>query len=204
MNVQQRVLLAIAVVALSVLSGCWTCSLNSLYSDDDPQLTYEPALEGAWKTGHDDTRLIITGDPKSMEYTLRLVDENESENESDADHRSEVAYKGRLVQLGVERFLDVVPEGDDVPGTIVAHNIFKVALQDDAFFFFLLNLDQLCRGPEAEGAILGQCINGDFIITASTDVLQDFVGDHSDDEAVFPTMEDDDIFRRAAKPWSAE
>ena len=204
MNAQQRVLLAIAVAALSVLSGCWTYSLHPLYSDGDSALIYEPALEGTWKSGHDDLLLIITGDSKSQEYTLRLVDGGKSGNGSDADHRSELVYTGRLVQLAAERFLDAVPGGEGIPGAIAAHNVFKVAVERGAISLSLLDVNGLCGAPEAQQVVLGQCIDGDFILTASTDVLQDFVRKHSDDEEVFPTMDEEDRFHRVAKPGSSE
>ena len=204
MNTRQRVFVAIAVAALLVLSGCWTYSLHPLYRDDDPALIYEPALEGTWKSGHDDLLLIITGDSKSQEYTLRLVNGDKSKSGSVADDPFDLVYSARLVQLAAVRFLDAMPQGNGIPGAMAAHSVFRVTMQDGALFLSPLGVDGLCSAPEAEQAVLGQCIHGDFILTAPTDVLQDFVRDHSDDEGLFPTMDDDDSFHRVAMPERVE
>ena len=204
MNLQQRALLTLVIVALFVLSGCWTFSLHPLYGDDDPNVTYEPALEGTWKGGNDDSLLVITGDSKSREYTLQLVGNDTSNSDSCRDNHSDLAYSGRLVQLGGDWFLDVVPHGEGTAGAVPAHNIFKISVQEDSLLLSPLTLDWLCRAHESEQAALGQCIDGDFILTASTDVLQDFVSDRSDDGQVFPTTDDNDGLHRVAKPGSVE
>ena len=48
----------------------------------------------------------------------------------------------------------------------------------------------LCTAPQADHAALGQCIDGDLILTVPTDVLQGYVSDHSYDEQVFPELDD--------------
>lgn len=204
MNIQQRASLTFVIVALFVLSGCWTFSLHPLYGDDDPNLTYEPALEGTWKSGNDDVLLVITGDSKSREYTLQLLGNDTSNSDSCRDTHSDVAYRGRLVQLGGAWFLDVVPHGEGTAGAVPAHNIYKISVQEDSLLLSPLTLDWQCRAQDSEQVAFGQCIDGDFILTASTDVLQDFVRDHSDDEQVFPTMDDNDGLRRVAKPGSVQ
>lgn len=204
MNIQQRASLTFVIVALFGLSGCWTLSLHPLYGDDDPNLAYEPALEGTWRSGNDDVLLVITGDSKSREYTLQLVGDDTSNSGSYRDNHSDLAYKGRLVQLGGGWFLDVVPHGEGTAGAISAHNIYKISMKEDSLLLSPLTVDWLCRAQESEQVAFGQCIDGDFIFTASTDVLRDFVRDHNDDEQVFPTMDDDDGLHRVAKPGSAE
>ena len=204
MKTQQRAWLAGAVLALAVLSGCWTYSLHPLYGDDDPNLTYEPALEGTWKNAQGDVCLIITGDAKSQEYSLQLVPDDKSEADSDRQKASDSTYTGRLVQVATERFLDVVPSADGIPGVIRAHNLFKVSIEKDSLSLSPLNDDWLCSAKEGEQAALGQCIRGDFILTASIAVLQDFLRDHSDDERVFSTIDEADALHRVAKQGSAE
>lgn len=202
---RRRILLCVALAALSVLSGCWTYSLKPLYSDDDPDLTYEPALEGTWKSENNES-LTITGDSKSRKYQLewvRISSNAEAEPKTDFDF----TFSGWLVNLGAERFLDVLPDGDKtggVPGMLPAHSVFEVSVQGDSLFLSPLNVDRLCSAPRADLAALGQCIDGDLILTASTDVLKEYVRDHSDDEQVFPELDDGDSFRRIAKSGSAE
>lgn len=204
MNTQQRALLAGAVLALAVLSGCWTYSLHPLYGDDDPNLTYEPALEGTWKSADGDVCLIITGESKSQEYSVQLVPDDKSKADSDRQKDSDSTYTGRLVQVATERFLDVVRSGDGMPGVIRAHTLFKVSIEKDSLSLSPLNDDWLCSATEDEQAALGQCIRGDFILTASTAVLQDFIRDHRDDERVFSTIDEADALHRVAKQGSAE
>ena len=203
-TLRNRALVAIMFASLLVLSGCWTYSLHPLCGDDDPNLTYEPALEGTWKSGDDNLLLAITGDSKSQEYRLQLVEDDASKGESDAKTGRQSTYTGHLVKLGAERFLDAVPDGDAVAGALPAHNVFKVSVQGGSLSLSPLNDDFLCSAPEAEQAALGQCIHGDFILTASTAVLQDFVRDHSDDDGVFPVIDDDDSLRRVEKQGSTE
>ena len=202
-TLRNRALVAIMFASLLILSGCWTYSLHPLCGDDDPNLTYEPALEGTWKSG-DDNLLVITGDSKSQEYRLQLVEDDASKRESDPKTGREFTYTGRLVKLGAERFLDAVPDGDGVAGALPAHNVFKVAVEGGAISLSLLDVHGLCGAPEAQQVVLGQCIDGDFILTASTDVLQDFVRNHSDDDGVFPVIDDDDSWRRVEKQGSTE
>jgi hypothetical protein len=202
---RRRILLCVALTALSILSGCWTYSLQPLYSDDDPNLTYEPALEGTWKSDSNES-ITITGDSKSRKYQLewvRISSNAEAQPITDFDF----TFSGWLVKLGPERFLDVLPEGDKTggaPGMLPAHSVFEVSVQGDALSLSPLNVDWLCSAPQADQAALGQCIDGNFILIAATDVLQEYVRDHSDDEHVFPELDDSDGFRRVAKPGSAE
>jgi len=200
-----RILLFIELAALSVLCGCWTYSLQPVYSDDDPNLAYEPALAGTWKIENDES-ITITGDSASKKYQLECVGvSSNAEAQPKTDY--DFTFSGRLVELGDERFLDVVPEGGEtggVPGMLPAHNLFKVSVQGDTLLLFPLNVDWLCSAPQADQAALGQCIDGDFILTASTDVLQEYVRNHSDDEHVFPELDHSDGFRRVVKSGSAE
>ena len=80
----------------------------------------------------------------------------------------------------------------------------KGSLQRDTLFLPPLNGDWLCCASQADQAVLGQCIDGYFILTASAEVLKRYVRDHSDNEQVFPELDDGDGFRRVAKPGSAE
>ena len=201
----RRILLFVALTALSVLSGCWTYSLQPIYSDDDPNLTYEPALDGTWKTETNES-ITITGDFGSKKYQLECVG-GSSNPEEQSKPDFDFTFSARLVELGAGRFLDVVPERSETeggPGMLPAHNVFKVSLQGDTLVLSPMNVDWLCKASQADQAALGQCIDGDFILTASTDVLQGYVRDHSDDEQVFPESDDGDGFRRVAKPGSAE
>ena len=197
------VLLTAMLVTLAVLPACWTYSLHPLYDDDDQHLTYDPALEGAWQqTGNEcqTCRLLITGDSKAQQYTLQLIELHDTKCNCGSGDVPEIKFEGRVVQLGAHRFLDAVPKGDAAAmGTIPAHNIFRITAEGDSLSLVAPSDDWLCHASEAEQPRLGECMDGDFALTAATEVLQDFVQNHAEDEGVFPSPGDDDEWHRAGK-----
>jgi len=196
---QKTMSLMLALAGLAFLPGCWTYSLHSLYRDDDPRLAYDSTLTGTWENRNSDC-LVIAGDSKTQQYTLQLFDKgSEIKCRCASTDSAGIRYAGNLVQLGPARFLDVVPGGDAVGmGTIPAHSIFKIVFDHDSLFLVPLSDSWLCSAPEAEQYRLGECIDGDFLLTASSDVLQDFVQNHADDDGVFPTLDGDATWHRAA------
>jgi hypothetical protein len=177
---------------LITLPACWTYSLHPLY--DDAHLTYDPLLEGTWlgKAKDDDCpqcRLVSTGDSKTQNYTIVLIDLDKTHSRTEPDLR----FEAHLVQLGQERFLDAVADGEGAGiGTLIAHNVFKVLLDANSLVLIPLNDDWLCSASEAEQKPLGECVNGGFVLTAHTDVIQDFVRSHANDAGVFPDPGEDD------------
>ena len=78
-------LLIIAIVLIT-FPACWTYSLHPIAEDNDPHLIYDPALEGTWKSSdsQNEPLLLITGDPKLLTYSLRLVKFSETGVNDDA------------------------------------------------------------------------------------------------------------------------
>jgi hypothetical protein len=72
---QKVVSLLIALTALPAPPSYSTRSLQPLAENNDPQLIFDPALEGKWKHPDRDDYclLIISGDAKKREYTLRYA-----------------------------------------------------------------------------------------------------------------------------------
>ena len=69
-----------------------------------------------------------------------------------------------MVQLGANRFLDALPQGDAQGlGSLPAHNILKVTLTHDSLALVLPSDDWLCKETRMK---LGECINQDFLLTA--------------------------------------
>jgi len=200
---QKNMSLMLATAALAFLPGCWTYSLHSLYRDDDPRLAYDPTLAGTWENRNTDcqtSQLVIAGDSKSQQYTLELSDKGEIKCHSTSNNPAGILYAGNLVQLGTARFLDVVPGGDAAGmGAIPAHSIFKIVVEHDSLLLVPVSDSWLCSAPQAEQYRLGECIDGDFVLTASSDVLQDLVQSHADDDGVFPTLDGDTTWHRAGK-----
>jgi len=184
------------LASVVLLSGCWTYSVHPLFENGDQYLTYDPLLEGSWQAGDDDcSKIVISGDSRTEEYTITFID---SQNGHDCNgNEPGIRFAARLVQLGPERFLDAVPHGDAVGiGSLRTHSVFKVFLNADSLVLVPLSDSWLCHTSEAEQANLGECLDGDFLLTAHTDVLQNFVKSHAEDDGVFPKPSEDDWWHR--------
>ena len=173
--------------------------MHPLAENDDQHLTYDPLLEGAWLSGDSDgSKIVITGDSKAQGYAITFIDLEKAPKGN--GNEPGTRFGARLVQLGADRFLDVVPSGDAVAiGALPAHSVLKVFLTADSLALVPLSDSWLCGTSEAEQANLGECLDGDFVLTAHADVLQDFVKNHSDDEDVFPEPSEDDRWHRERK-----
>jgi hypothetical protein len=208
MNTRTKFVGLLAVLlSLAILPACWTGSLHALYEHDDQHLTYDPALEGTWQQIGNECqtcRLLITGDSKAQQYTLQLIDLHDTKCNCGSGDGPEIKFEGRLVQLGTQRFLDAFPQGDISMGAIPAHNIFKITVEGDSLSMVAPSDDWLCDASEVEQARLGECRNRDFVLTAATELLQDFMQNHAEDEGVFPSPSEDDDWHRAGKPGDSK
>jgi hypothetical protein len=116
-------------------------------------------------------------------------------------------YSGSLVQLGSYRFLDVVPlssydtQGKSQqiePGYIPTHSILKVILEGDTLSLMAPNDGRLCAAARENKLTLGDCVDGDFMFTAQTAVLQEYFLKHADDLEVFDKTDPDSVLHRQA------
>ncbi len=197
MTIHQGVKLIILSIALIALPACWTYSLHPISEENDPHLIYDPALDGTWQVGkgQNDPTLIVSGDAKLMTYSLRLVKSPETNIHDDPP---DIRFDAKMVQLGANRFLDALPQGDAQGiGSFPAHNILKVTLSHDSLALVLPSEGWLCNATHLK---LGECTNGDFLLTASTDILQGFLQKHGSDSELFPKPSDDDVFHRVPEP----
>jgi hypothetical protein len=188
----------LAVMAsLAVIPGCWTYSLHPLYEANDPHRLYDPELEGKWETGDSDCAaciLAITGDAPSLSYTFEFVDPSKKKCDCATDDSPVPRYEGRVLQLGPGRFLDATPIGDAAgQGYMAAHNLFKIKVDRHSLLLMPASDDWLCANAKPE---IGECIEGDFIFTSQTSVLQDFIQAHAGDDGLFPKPNPGDGLRR--------
>jgi hypothetical protein len=199
-KLQKGLALTTVLAGLILLSGCWTYSVHPLAEKDDPHVAYDPLLEGVWEPRDNHCgKIVIAGDSKAQEYTVTLI---ELENDSQCDGtESGVQFSARLVQLGTGRFLDAVASGHtaEIGAQQRAHSIIKVLLNTDSLDLVPLSDSWFCDASKAEQANLGECVNGDFMMTMHTDVLQEFVKNHADDVGVFPEPNVDDTLHRERK-----
>ena len=203
-KLQTRIALTTVLAGLILLSGCWTYSVHPLAEKDDQHLAYDPLLEGSWQPGDSDcSKIVIAGDSKAQEYTVTFIDLQNGHNCTGTEPG--IRFAARLVQLGPDRFLDAVPKGDTVGfGSLPTHSVLKVFLNIDSLALVPLSDSWLCGASEAEQVNLGECLDGDFVLTAHTGVLQEFVKSHADDEGVFPQPSEDDTWHRERKSGDSE
>lgn len=196
MNTKRTFGLLIAILALLVLPGCWTTSLHALYENDDPHLTYDPAMIGTWQADAE-SPVVITGDSKGGDYTLEYRDED-----------GRYVYEGRLVQLGSYRFLDVVPTAsygasgnnqEVEPGYFPMHSILRVTLENDSLALTAPDDTRLCTAAQENKLTVGDCVDGNFVFTARTAVLQGFLLEHADDLEIFPRTKPDAALHRVVQ-----
>ena len=197
-------LLLIASMVLPAPPSYSTRSLHPLADNNDPQLIYDPALQGKWKHPDRDDYclLVIRGDAKKREYTLSYAAPAEHQGacrcQPNGPDFSQIGpFSGHLFQLGGGRFLDIArPEeavrdfGDctlrtEVDGKTPAHSILKVWLDHKTLWLTDADCGCSCREVEAEQNEIGTCVGGTFILTAPTEAIQAFVKKHATDAKVF-------------------
>jgi hypothetical protein len=203
-TIRTVVAFSIALAVLPVPPSYSTRSLQPLAENNDPQLIYDPALAGKWKHPDRDDYclLIISGDAKKREYTLRYAPAKHQDAcrcRSNGTDLAEVGtFSGHLFQLGGGRFLDIVrPEGTvrdfgectsrgQVEGKTPANVILKVWLDHKTLWLTDADCGCNCREVEAEQSEIGTCeVGGTFVLTAPTEAIQAFVKKHATDETVF-------------------
>jgi hypothetical protein len=195
--------------------------LNPLVPTDDPRRTYEPALEGVWKhpDGDDYCLLTIRGNVTYREYTLEFSEPPKHAGSCGgkwAEHGLNEAgsFSAWLVQFGNDRFLDVVPDEDEAAkpslfptlGYLPVHSILRVTV--DRKTLWLTDSRDPCREireqtPAMEicqGYSPGSIYSGQFVVTARTEVLQEFVTKHPRDGVGFPKDDQGDFRLRIGKP----
>jgi hypothetical protein len=199
MCINRGIKLLIIAAALAAFPACWTYSLHPIAEENDPHLIYDSALAGTWQAGNgqDDPTLMVTGDASSLSYSLRLVKSSETNVHDDAP---DIRFSAKMIQLGANRFLDAVPQGEAQGlGSFPAHNILKVTMNHDSLALVLPSEGWLCNATHLK---LGECTNGDFFLTASTDILQGFLQKHGSDSELFPKPSEDDVFHRVPEAGS--
>lgn len=203
MQPKRTVMMLLIAACLTALPACWTYSLHPVAEDNDPHLIYDPTLEGTWQFSHDKSEplLVISGDAKSLAYSLQMVKPSEENCNCSPGDVPDIRYDGRLVQLEANRFLDAFPRGDaQGVGSFPSHTFLKISVAHDSMSLSPPSDEWLCNQSRLK---LGECINGDFLVTVPTDVLQAFLQKHGSDKELFPEPGADDFLERV-KPLASE
>lgn len=174
--------LAVLTLISLFLVGCIP-SLHPLYTEND--LVFEPSLLGNWvEKGGEVSYEFITNDSSS--YTMIYTE--------DSIPSKFTAY---LTNVGDHLFLDLLPEKPECGNEfhkeylIPTHSFFKVSIEKDVLTLDGLDVDWF-RDLYQEGKteLSREVIQGyDFVLTASTKELREFVLKYAENESAFPKGE---------------
>ena len=169
------------------LVGCIP-SLHPLYTENE--LVYEPSLLGIWtEEGGGISYEFIKNDSSS--YTMIYTEDSIPSD-----------FTAHLLKLGDNLFLNLQPDEPECGNEfhkgylIAAHSFYKVSLKKDVLRLDGLDIDWL-RGLYRNGKteLSREILQGDeFVLTASTKELQEFVLEYAKNEDAFP--KGDNAFRQ--------
>lgn len=166
------------ILALAATSAC-VPSLQQLYSNK--VLTFEPALIGTWISEDAKDTSIISQSGDSV-YDIIYSQEGVP-----------AKFEGHLARLNNKLFLDTYPEDPEIKNDfykthlIPAHMFSEIEINGDSLQFAVLDDQWLGDQLDSGSVNIGQVrIEGDIILTASTDDLQNFVAKYADNEDAFP------------------
>jgi hypothetical protein len=113
--------LTITVMSLPLTTGCWVQSVYPFYEESD--VVADNSLVGTW-AGEGELQpclLNIAFDPGDKVYDIAVSKSAEAKEEMKC---TEISAKGHLVQLGSQRFLDVIPT--DEKSLAELHSLMRV------------------------------------------------------------------------------
>lgn len=174
----RQIALITIVVVISAIAAC-VPSLQPLYSAK--VLTFEPALIGTWISEDSKDTSIISQSGDSV-YDIVYSQEGVP-----------AKFEGHLARLNNKLFLDTYPEDLEIKNDfykthlIPAHMFSEIEINGDTLQFAVLDDQWLGDQLDSGSVNIGQVrIEGDIVLTASTDDLQNFVAKCSDNEDAFP------------------
>jgi hypothetical protein len=115
------VALTITIMSLPLTTGCWVQSVYPFFEESD--VVADNSLVGTW-AGEGELQpclLNIAFDPGEKVYNIAMSKSGEAKEEMKCP---EMKAKGHLLQLGSQRFLDVVPT--DEKSLAELHSLVKV------------------------------------------------------------------------------
>jgi hypothetical protein len=184
-NISKIAGIALVLVVLLVLAGCWVTSINGLYEDGflskkDPDLVFDQSLIGSWTVIDDKCTTLLTIAAKDDVYDLQSV----KQGEGCSDDRTHV--QARLVKLHAHYFLDVSPLDKDVCAMCAArHCIFLARFDKDTFSLTPIDSDWLKKSTAARTVTLATVADDTDTITASSQELKAFCRRFADDKTAF-------------------
>ena len=179
--------LAVFALLSLFLVGCIP-SLHPLYTKNE--LVFESSLLGIWiEEGGGISYEFIKNDSSS--YTMIYTEDSIPSD-----------FTAHLLKLGDNLFLNLQPDEPECGNEfhkgylIAAHSFYKVSLEKDVLRLDGLDIDWL-RGlyRDRKTELSREILQGDeFVLTASTKELQEFVLEYAENEDAFP--KGDNAFRQ--------
>lgn len=168
-----KIPLVAGLAALLLLTACFP-SVNPLYTPET--IVFREELLGVWKEEPQDEESWTFEKDDENSYTVTISDEEETASK----------FKGHLVKLGEQLYLDLFPDGDAIEAAklgdmyqvalIPGHLILKVKIGQE-LELAMLDPDKLKKFLEANPKALahGYPQQEHLVITASTEDLQAFL-----------------------------
>ena len=170
------------ILCFLLLAGC-VPSLHPLYTENE--LVFKPSLLGTWaEEGGGVSYEFIKNDSSS--YTMIYTEDSIPSD-----------FTAHLTKIGDHLFLDLLPEepecGNDFhKGYLIsAHSFYKVSLEKNVLRLDGLAIDWLSDlYQDGKTELRREILQGDdFVLTASTKELQEFVLKYAENDSAFPEGE---------------
>jgi hypothetical protein len=166
------------IFGLAVLfTGCPVRSLEPLFTDND--VAFNPLILGTWVNKGDLYTFKQSGEKN---YEVAVRDTSSGKNDS-------VVYAVQLGKLGNSWFLDSFLSGDPRDFHLLSmHIISKVEFQSaDSFSVSSLESDWLKKKINDGSLTIAHVVrDGDVVLTATTEELQQLVSRYANDSGAFP------------------
>jgi len=157
--------------------GC-VPTLHPLFTEDD--LVFDARIIGAWADEDEDTWAFEKSSGQG--YLLTLTEPKGSDT-----------FDAHLLQLGAHQFLDLYPRTENLDDTfydshlVPVHTFYKVIFEAATLQLVAMNpdwLEERIENGDVEVAHVWR--EGDLLLTAPTEELQELVLAFADDPAAFP------------------
>ena len=159
-----------------ILMGCPSRSLFPLFIENDS--VFNPTLIGTWIDVHKNEGVLTF--QKSEHNRYRIISHDLSESDT-------TIFEGQLGELGKSWFLDSYLAGEMHSEFVIpVHFISRIRMNGDTLKYTTLNSDYLQKMLD-EGQLQTPHViyDGDILLTASTEQLQELVLHFTDDEKAF-------------------
>ena len=205
----KKIIAAILITGIiTLLSGCLS-TLHPLFTEKD--LVFDPRLIGSWNNGPDDNGSIVfargsTENFRDLPQSLQAI-ANKAYAVTMTDKDGEIKYYAFLSRIGNELYLDYYPaetsrqkQYDDFfkQHLVKLHSLYHVQFAqnqslrirqfDEGFLKNLINNKKIRISHEV-------MFDGSYLITASTEELQQYVLKYGDVPEAYSNEKDDTFYK---------